>query len=146
MRKIIISFEERIRPILKTPAKGSEGDLCVQSDEVKTDINNILARYAGNLSEMTAWRNSQVFGDATLLGKDLLEIHQLLADKTADAASKFASDELLTKRFKTFDEYVQAVKDGWDGSDLVSSEIDDKLKVGTPIDNNEVNDEKKENQ
>ena len=119
MRIITIDISERIRPTLKTPTKGSEGDLCVQSDEPKTDINNIIARYAGNLAEMTAWRNSQVFGDATLLGKDLLEIHQLLAEKTADAAEKFASDELLSKRFKTFDEYVQAVKDGWDGSDLI---------------------------
>lgn len=127
MRKIIISFEERKRPILKTPAKGSEGDLCVQSDEPKTDINNILARYAGNLSELTAWRNSQVFGDATLLGKDLLEIHQLLADKTADAAKKFSADELLTKRFETFDDYVQAVKNGWDGSDLVVKSDDDTV-------------------
>lgn len=145
MRTIIIDISERIRPTLTTPKKGSEGDLCVQSDEPKTDINNILVRYGGNLAEMTAWRNSQVFGDATLLGKDLLEIHQLLADKTADAAAKFAADELLTNRFKDFDEYVQAVKNGWDGSDLVNPNSVDKVKDGLEI-NKEVKDEKKENQ
>lgn len=120
MRKIIISFEERIRPILKTPAKGSEGDLCVQSDEVKTDINNILARYAGNLSELTAWRNSQVFGDATLLGKDLLELHTIYNERLSDAVAKFEGDEVLSKRFANFDEYLNAVKNGWNGEDLVN--------------------------
>ncbi len=137
MRKIITDIDKRLKPRLKTPEKGSDGDLTVQSDLPQTDINNILARYAGNLAELKAWQDGQKYGDGTLLNKDLLELHDEYSRRLDEANVKFTENEALKKRFASFDEYYKAVLNGYDGSDLIN--------VDKSVDKKEVvNDEKKD--
>lgn len=59
---IALLRDERMRPTLKTPPKGSEGDRCIESEVGETDIPTILRKYAGNLQELLAWRGNLSYG------------------------------------------------------------------------------------
>ena len=59
----ICKRENRPRPKLITPAKGTEGDCTDETMVGMCDINRIIQRYGGNLAELAAWRGSMSYGD-----------------------------------------------------------------------------------
>ena len=54
--------EDRPRPRLTTPLKGSLGDCTDETQSAACDLNSIIKRYGGNLAELAAWRGSMSFG------------------------------------------------------------------------------------
>lgn len=62
---IVLFRDQRVRPLLQTPAKGSVGDRCIESEVGETDIPTILRKYAGNLQELMAWRGKLSYGVQT---------------------------------------------------------------------------------
>ena len=59
----ICKRENRPRPVLITPAKGSVGDCTDETMASMCDINRIIQRYGGNLAELAAWRGTMSFGE-----------------------------------------------------------------------------------
>ena len=59
----ICKRENRPRPVLITPAKGTEGDCTDETMVGMCDINRIIQRYGGNLAELAAWRGSMSYGE-----------------------------------------------------------------------------------
>lgn len=59
----IVKRENRLRPYLVTPAKGTPGDCTDETMAGMCDINRIIQRYGGNLAELAAWRGSMQYGD-----------------------------------------------------------------------------------
>ena len=85
MRTIVFCYEDRPRPVLKTPAKGTFGDCTDETMAKDTDLSSILARYGGNLADLARWRGSMAFGDQPVDNlEDALDIisnaHDALAD------------------------------------------------------------------
>lgn len=76
--KIVIR-DTRLRPTVSTPPRGSLGDKTIQGDKSKTDLNNILARYAGNLAELKAWQGTLEYGDQSTT-TDLVEAFDTLKE------------------------------------------------------------------
>lgn len=58
----ICKREDRPRPRLVTPAKGSFGDCTDETQSAACDLNSIIRRYGSNLAELAAWRGSMSFG------------------------------------------------------------------------------------
>ena len=108
MRKYILNGDKRVKVIALTPAKGSDGDLTVQSDLIKTNINNILHRYAGNLAELKAWQDGKEYGVQSPMGDDLLDATQVF-DRLE---RQYHSNEELSKVFDNFGAFINAVSDG----------------------------------
>lgn len=75
MRIVVFDVSELPRPALVTPAPCAEGDRCVKSDVVHTDIDNIIRRFAGNLAEIKAWQNGLRYGEQ--LNADLASLHEM---------------------------------------------------------------------
>ena len=59
----IVKRENRLRPCLVTPAKGTPGDCTDETMAGMCDINRIIQRYGGNLAELAAWRGTMQYGD-----------------------------------------------------------------------------------
>lgn len=118
MRKFFLNGDKRVRVIARTPVKGSEGDLCVQSDLAKTDINSILHRYAGNLAELKAWQDGREFGVQSPLGDDLLDATSVFES----LESQYNNNAQLSKAFANFGDFVRSVSDGTIYSKLKGNE------------------------
>lgn len=59
----VITRDMRPRPLLRTPAKGAEGDCTDETMVDGCDIGRIIQRYGGNLAELARWRGSMSFGE-----------------------------------------------------------------------------------
>ena len=101
MRSIIIDISERPRPILVTPAKGSEGDMVDETQAAACSIDAIIKRYGGNLPPAKGWTDG---GVQLPLNRDELE----------DMAYKACEDIVSNGKspFKTVDEAITALSDG----------------------------------
>lgn len=108
MRTIIIDIEERPRPKLSTPAKGSQGDMTNESMAVLTDLDFIIKRYGGNLAELQAWRGRLNYGDATVVPTDLVDAFNLMKD----AHDRFDALDKADNPFASFEEAMAALRDG----------------------------------
>lgn len=115
MRTLVVSYDERPRPAVVTPAKGSYGDCTDETMARDCDIGSIIARYGGNLAELARWRGSMSFGVQPLANLDDA-IDQL---KRADEVLR----SLPNAPFKTLADAVSAINDGSFGR-LVSGEKD----------------------
>lgn len=98
----ICKREDRPRPTLTTPTKGSPGDCTDETMAGMCDINRIIQRYGGNLAELAAWRGSMSFGDQPpdnledaleILNhaKDICKSHGV--DSIAEAITKLSTPE-----------------------------------------------------
>lgn len=74
----VIRPEDRPRPKLATPAKGSVGDMCHEEDAAGTSIPSLLQRYGGNLDDLIRWRKNPIPYDCDLVPQDLAEAHALV--------------------------------------------------------------------
>ena len=59
----VITRDERPRPVVVTPAKGTLGDCTDETMKGECDIGRIIQRYGGNLAELARWRGSMSFGE-----------------------------------------------------------------------------------
>ena len=104
--------EDRPRPTLQTPAKGSVGDCTDETMASMCDINRIIQRYGGNLAELAAWRGSMSYGeqppdnleDALERLNDAKQICQSLGVETiTDALNKLDSETPVNSETPTKD-------------------------------------------
>lgn len=76
MRNILLDAEQRPRPHLATPAKGSLGDMVHEEDAPGTSIPSLLQRYGGNLEDLIRWRKNPIPYDCDLMPTDLADALQ----------------------------------------------------------------------
>lgn len=125
MRCVVFDLNDRPRPALKTPAPCEEGDRCVKSDVVHTDIDAIIRRFAGNLAEIKAWQSGLKYGEQ--LDADLTDLHEMLRE----AHDRY--DEWKDSPFGSFAEAAECWANGtFDSrvSDYISSKTK-KTEVNT---------------
>lgn len=93
----ICNRENRPRPMLITPAKGTEGDCTDETMAGMCDINRIIQRYGGNLAELAAWRGSMSYGEQP---PDNLEDALVMLNNAKDICNRLGVDSIsdaLTK-------------------------------------------------
>lgn len=100
----VIKRDERPRPVLVTPKKGTLGDCTDETMQGECDIGRIIQRYGGNLAELARWRGSMSFGE---------QVNHNLEDnierfKTLESAVM----NLPNKPFANLDEAFKAIEDG----------------------------------
>lgn len=76
MRNILLDRDQRPRPTLTTPEKGSIGDMVHEEDAPGTSIPSLLQRYGGNLEDLVRWRKNPIPYDCDLMPSDLAEAIQ----------------------------------------------------------------------
>lgn len=124
MRTIVVCYEDRPRPVLVTPAKGTFGDCTDETMAAATDLPSILARYGGNLAEMARWRGTMSFGDQPVDNlEDALDIISNAHDALAD---------LPNNPFTSLDEAFAAIKDGTFMDKINKKEVNNETKPSEP--------------
>lgn len=104
MRVLVLSYSDRPRPVLVTPAKGAIGDCTDETQACHTDIGSIIARYGGNLAELARWRGTMSFGDQPVSNlEDALEVL---------ASADEALGNIPNKPFSSLDEALASFRDG----------------------------------
>ena len=124
MRTLVIAYDDRPRPVLVTPAKGTFGDCTDESMAKDTDLPSILARYGGNLAEIARWRGTMSFGDQPSDNlEDALEVIANAHDALAD---------LPNNPFTSLDDAFSAIKDGTFMDKITKKEVKDEKKPSQP--------------
>lgn len=124
MRTIVVSYEDRPRPVLVTPEKGSPGDCTDETMAKDTDLPSILARYGGNLAEIARWRGTMSFGDQPVDNlEDALDVISSAHDALAD---------LPNNPFTSLDDAFAAIKDGTFMDKITKKEVNNEKKSSQP--------------
>ena len=87
----ICKRENRPRPVLITPSKGTEGDCTDETMVGMCDINRIIQRYGGNLAELAAWRGSMSYGEQP---PDNLEDALVMLNNAKDICNNLGVDSI----------------------------------------------------
>ena len=124
MRRIIVSYDDRPRPVVKTPAKGTLGDCTDETMAASTDLPSILARYGGNLAEIARWRGTMSYG--------IQPIDNLEDALDAISAAHDALADLPNNPFATLDDAFSAIKDGTFLEKITKKEVKDEKKPSKP--------------
>lgn len=124
MRTIVVCYEDRPRPVLVTPEKGSPGDCTDETMAAATDLPSILARYGGNLAEIARWRGTMAFGDQPVDNlEDALEVISNAHDVLSD---------LPNNPFTSLDDAFAAIKDGTFMDKINKKEVNNEKKPSQP--------------
>lgn len=111
---IILNPSKAPRCRLKTPKKGTTGDMTNESMASMTDIPSILQRYGGNLAEIAGW-NKGNYGDATIIPQNLQEAFEMMRNAHDDFVN------LQDNPFGSFEEAYKAFLDGSFESKIVEA-------------------------
>lgn len=117
----VITRDERPRPTLSTPAKGTLGDCTDETMQGECDVGRIIQRYGGNLAELARWRGSMSFGEQVNHNlEDNIERFKMLENAVMN---------LPNKPFASLDEAFKALEDGSFDEKVSCKPVVDEVKV-----------------